>query len=266
MRKSPLFEDIFPRKKPIIAMLHVFEGSQREQLERALQDLDRLNPFLDGVIVENYGWGGLDSNLATEEVKKRLAELTKEVVKNSKVPVGVNVLPNDYEKAFYVASSAGARFIQMDHVTGDFLCCQSVDSKEFLRIKDFYSDIAVFGGIHPKYYVLKDPLTPIKESALAAEPLTEAVVVTGKYTGGEASLRDIQLVKEAVGGHKVLVGSGLNVINVKAQLALADGAIVGTAFKKQGVLPGEPIDENMLKRFMAFVEEIRKRECAAEIN
>ena len=266
MRKSPLFQDIFPRKKPIIAMLHVFPGSQREQRERALQDLDCLNPFVDGVIVENYGWGGLDSNLAIDEVKKWLAELTKEVVKNSKVPVGVNVLPNDYEKSFYVASTAGARFIQMDHVTGDFLHCQSVDPKPFLRVKDFYSDIAVLGGIHPKYYILKDPLTPINESALAAKLLAEAIVVTGEHTGGEASIKDMQMVKKAVGEHKVLVGSGLNAINVKAQLALADGAIVGTAFKKQGVIPGEPIDEELVKRFMAKVEEIRKADSAAEIN
>lgn len=257
LKGETLFESIFSRRKPIIiAMLHVFDGCLREQTEKALEDLDKLNPFVDGAIVENYGWGYFNSNLATDEVKKILLEITKKVVENTRVPVGVNILPNDYEKAFYVASLAGGKFIQLDHVTGEFVGHQSVDPDHFLKMRSFYSGIAVLGGIHPKYYTLKNPLTPIGESALTAKPLTDAVVVTGSRTGGETSLKDIRQVKETVGAHPVLVGSGLNVINAQTQLTLADGAIVGTALKKNGFL-GESVDDEQVRKLIAKVEGLR---------
>jgi len=59
--------------------------------------------------------------------------------------------------------------------------------------------------------------------------------------------------------HSLFVGSGLNVENVQKQLAIADGAIVGTAFKKNGVVPGEPIDVEMVEKLMAEVEKLRKK-------
>lgn len=258
-----MLKDIFSRKKPIIAMLHVFAGSEKEQTERALEDLDKLNPFVDGVIVENYGWGYRNSNLAERETRKRIGEITSRVIENTHLPVGVNLLPNDYEGAICIASSTKAKFIQLDHVTGEFIGCEPVDAEKFLKFRKLFSEVAVLGGIHPKYYTLANALTPIWESAQKAKLLADVIVVTGKYTGGETSLKDVQLAKTAVEKHPVFIGSGLNAMNVKTQLSLADGAIVGTAFKKKGVVPGEPIDEDMVKRFIARVEEVRNYKGAA---
>ncbi|MDD2696666.1 MAG: BtpA/SgcQ family protein [Candidatus Pacebacteria bacterium] len=254
-----MFNDIFRVVKPIIAMLHVFEGGKTTQLKQVMEDLDKLSPFVDGLIVENYGWGYQQgSNLATKETRKRIAEITEAVVKATSLPVGVNLLPNDYKGALCVAGSCGAKFIQLDHVTGNFIGCDSVNPEEFLKFRKLFPGIAVLGGIHPKYYTLENPLMPISDSAKKAKPLCDAIVVTGKYTGGEASLNDIRRTKDTVLTHPVLVGSGLNVINVEMQLSFADGAIVGTALKRNGVVPGEPIDENMVKQLIARVEKMRK--------
>lgn len=41
-----IFLDLFKQKKPIIAMLHVFEGREADQLNQALEDLENLTPLL----------------------------------------------------------------------------------------------------------------------------------------------------------------------------------------------------------------------------
>jgi len=171
--------------KPIIGMIHIFDGERNKQLNQALEDLKRLEIYVNGVIVENYDCGYLDSNLATEKMAETIAGISRELVEKSMIPVGLNLLPNDYEKAFYIAAEVGAMFVQLDHVTGEFVGCQSVVPRHLLDVCKKYPDIALLGGIHPKYYQLVNPDTPIAESATKAMLLADAVVVTGEYSGGE---------------------------------------------------------------------------------
>lgn len=238
-------------------MIHIFEGEEQAQLAQALEDLERLRTYVGGVIVENYDCGYLDANRATPEMADRLLRITKEVVRHSRVPVGVNVLPNDYEQSLRIAHVAKARFIQMDHVTGKFAGRESVDPEHLLSLRATHPHVTVLGGIHPKYYDLVDLSTPLAKSAHAAKRLADAIVVTGEYTGGETNLSDIRTAKEAVPDLPVIVGSGITVQNVQAQLRIADGAIVGTAFKEGGVVPGEPVDADLVKRLMEEVAKIR---------
>lgn len=252
-----LFKKIFTKKKPIIAMIHVFEDEESRQIAQALEDLLKLQPHVDGVIVENYGWGYLDSNTATEETAKTLFKITEAVIKKAKIPVGINVLPNDYEKAFRIAGLTGASFVQLDHVTGEFVGCRPVNPKDLLTVRRRYPKIALLGGIHPKYYELVNQCTSISESALNAMTLTDAVVVTGEYTGGATRLEDLRIVKQMIGEHPLIVGSGLSAKNAESQLYTADGAIVGTAFKRRGVRKGEPVDVKMVKELMNEIEKLR---------
>lgn len=237
-------------------MLHVFEGELEAQIRQALEDLDRLQPYVQGVIVENYDIGYLDASRATAEMAQRLAFITRAVVERSQIPVGLNVLPNDYWNAFRIAGETGARFIQLDHVTGDFVGCESVDPADYSRYRRRYPTIVVLGGVHPKYYELVDPSTSIRRSAQTAQDLADAVVVTGTETGIEASLDDLRTVRAAIGDYPLLVGSGLTAANADQQLSIADGAIVGTAFKRRGVVPGETIDEKLVEEFMQVVANI----------
>lgn len=250
-----LFGRLFPKRKPIIAMIHVFEGGRKRQIDQALEDLDRLQPYMDAVLTENYGWGYADANQATEETGERLYEITAAVVKQATIPVGVNVLPNDCWQAFNIALQARCRFIQMDHVTGEFDGCESVDPDDFLWTRKCYRDIAVFGGIHPKYYDLCEPTCSLAECAKKAALLAEGVVVTGQVTGDAATLADIRVAREALDAHPLIIGSGLTPENAREQLAIADGAIVGTALKDGGVHPGSRIN---IQRVQALMEEVGK--------
>ena len=53
----------------------------------------------------------------------------------------------------------------------------------------------------------------------------------------------------------MLAGSGVDLMNVAAVLAVADGLIVGTAFKRDGV-SANPVDS---ERVRAFMEATRNR-------
>jgi hypothetical protein len=258
MMQKILFEQLFSRDKPVIGMIHVFPGDRSSQLIRALRDLESMQSYLDGVMVENYGWGYHDANIATHETAEILREITEAVVRKARIPVGINVLPNDCDKAYRIANETGARFVQMDHVTGDFVGCKSVNPRTLSQLRRCYPEILLLGGIHPKYYELVDPCTSITESALKAMKLCDAIVVTGEYTGGATSLKDLRIVKRAVGNHPVIVGSGLTARNAKAQLFVADGAICGTALKVNGVQPDGYADKDLIIAVMKEVEKVRR--------
>lgn len=255
---TSLFWQLFPKKKPIIAMVHVFDGERQRQIDQALEDTERLQRGgADGLLVENYDCGYFDANCATDEMAERLAEVAIAAKKHSRVPVGVNVLPNDYWKSFSVALSTGGTFIQMDHITGDFDGCESVDVEDYLQTRKCYRGISVFGGIHPKYYELVEPTCSLAECAKRATALADAVVVTGQVTGDPATFDDLRVAREAIGAHPLVIGSGLTPKNVQAQLTIADGAIVGTAFKRGGVRPGESIDVELVKQLMDEIARLR---------
>ena len=257
MTKS-LFLEIFPVKKPIIGMIHVFEGELDRQIDQALEDAERLEQGgVNGLLIENYGFGYADPNLATSDVLDRLITIMKKVKKYSRVPIGANVLPNDYWAAFHATHLSGGSFIQMDHITGNFDSCRSVHPKDCLKIKREYGEIAVFGGVHPKYYQLVNPACSLAECAKKAMLLADGVVVTGKSTGDAVSIDDLRTVFKAIGSHPIIIGSGLNSKNAREQLSHADGAIVGTAFKKGGVHRGVPVDVGLISQLMDEVERLR---------
>jgi len=96
----------------------------------------------------------------------------------------------------------------------------------------------------------------IVETAHAAEFfLSDGVIVTGMATGTEASLAELEQVKEAV-DIPVLVGSGVTLENVDRYLALADGLIIGSYFKRNGHWT-QGVDAERVKRFMDRVNRLR---------
>ena len=79
----------------------------------------------------------------------------------------------------------------------------------------------------------------------------DAVIVTGQRTGDAADLAELATVRAAT-QLPLLVGSGVTPENVAAVLAQADGVIVASALKEEGVW-WNPDAEAWVRAFMDVV-------------
>ncbi|MEO6710108.1 MAG: BtpA/SgcQ family protein, partial [Planctomycetota bacterium] len=83
--------------------------------------------------------------------------------------------------------------------------------------------------------------------------LADAVIVTGQGTGYEPDAEHLASVRAAIGDARLLIGSGVTESNARELLAHANGAIVGTFFKRQGKI-SEPVDPERVARLRAVFD------------
>jgi len=117
-------------------------------------------------------------------------------------------------------------------------------------------DVLILADIHVKHTYMVNPLITIEDSAkMAASAGADAIIVTGAAIGKETPTEIIERVKKVV-SIPVLAGSGVNAVNIKTQLGIADGAIIGSSLKKDGIIRN-PISYELTKQ---VVDAYRKRE------
>ncbi len=85
--------------------------------------------------------------------------------------------------------------------------------------------------------------------------LADGLIVSGPVTGQPAEESDVAVVREAVPDGLLLVGSGVNEANAARLLAEADGAIVGTSLKRDGIV-SNLIDPERVKRLAEIIHEL----------
>jgi len=269
-----LLDEIFEATKPIIGMVHLpplpgspsYKNQRIDQIsEGAVQEAKALEGGgVDGLIVENLGDAPyLKTNVGLETVSA-MTLITSNVIEAVKIPVGVNILRNDVKAALAVAYVTGGRFIRANVFTDTVLTDQGIiepSAPELLRYRRFLGAerVKVFADVHVKHGVLLS-LKPIEQSAVDAayRGLADALIVTGARTGVEPDLEDLKRVKGAVPDTPVLVGSGASKENIVKLLEYADGAIVGTYFKKDGITANR-VDKGRVKSFMETVRELREQ-------
>lgn len=208
-------------------------------VERALEEIKIFEEEgLSGIIIENY-------HGTTDDVIETLQCV------DTKMKIGINILPNNYDEAFLNASFYKADFIQLDHVSGIYRKNTTLDKEDYLKYRNKYKEISVFGGVWPKYY---EPISGsnLEDDLNNAKSLCDAVVVTGKGTGKSTPLDKIIKFKEVLKDFPLIIGAGLNIDNVSEQMKYADGAIVGSAFKPDGDTT-KMIDRNLVNKFMKLI-------------
>ncbi|MEA2003993.1 MAG: BtpA/SgcQ family protein [archaeon] len=211
------FYEVFGYKPPKIAMIHL---AGEDSVDRALREIGIYEQEgIDAIIVENYHGSIFDVERTLEKIKER----------GTKLVVGVNILPNEYMVALDIADRYGADFIQLDHVAGRYQgAVFNVELYEECREK--YPEIAVLGGVWPKYYTLiqgSNLELDLKEGMERAD----AIVVTGEGTGVETSIEKILQFRKIIDDFPLIVGAGVTQDNAHEQLENADGVIVGSSLK-----------------------------------
>jgi membrane complex biogenesis BtpA family protein len=264
-------EELFGVKKPIIAMGHFIAlpgdpGYQPEQglevaLEKARADLLALQAGgVDAVMFSNEA--SLPYLTAVEPVTiASMARLIAELFSDIKVPFGVNVLW-DPRASLDLAMATGASFVReiFTGVYGSDFGLWNTNCGEVVRHqhKIGAQDVRLLFNIVPEaaaYVGERDVGDIARSTVFNTQP--DALCVSGLTAGSETSAQTLQLVKEAVPDTIVFANTGVRTSNVREQLAIADGAVVGTAFKEDGHI-WNPVDPKRVKEFMGMVKELRR--------
>jgi len=256
-------------KKIIIGVIHFppllgyreFPGFE-VCLDNAIEDLQAFEKGgVDAVIIENNYDIPHKIKVGPETVAA-MTFLGKEIAKNTKLPLGVSVLWNDFGAALAIAKVIGAKFIRVpafvDRVKTDYGIAEG-NAKEVLvfRKKISAENIALFTDIQVKHAKLLKK-RPIEESALEAIKLgSDGLIITGKWTGQAPEIEKLEAVRKAVGDFPIFVGSGADKDNLKSLFKYANGAIVSTSLKRGSAKKSEVNVKNWKQRINKFrVKEI----------
>jgi predicted TIM-barrel enzyme len=85
--------------------------------------------------------------------------------------------------------------------------------------------------------------------------LADALIVSGRMTGDAPELEKVRRARE-LATRPILMGSGTTTENIADFLQYADGAIVGSSLKVDGVAEN-PVDVERVKRYMEAVRTVR---------
>lgn len=219
---------------------------------------------IDGIVVENFGSvpfakGDHTSGLPPHQV----AAITRAVLAVRGCydgPVGVNCLRNDARAALGIAAATGAAFIRVNVHVGAYVTDQGLiegDAHGTLRTRaQLDPGIAILADVLVKHAT---PLAPVTAEDATEDTvkrgLADGVIVTGRATGAPVDAELLRTVSTAAGEAPVYIGSGLTTAAAPTLAPLCDGAIVGTAFKRDGQVRA-PVDPERVRR---LCEAVRPR-------
>ena len=259
---------LFGHPKPIIGVVHLLPliGSPqsrqpfREIRTRALSDAGTLiDNGIDGVIIENYGDAPFLPDSVEPHTVAAITSIANEIrERHPHIPIGLNILRNDAKAAMAIATVTDASFIRVNVHTGAMLTDQGViqgKAHETLRYRSLLkSEVKIFADIAVKHAV---PLAPINILASAEDTyqrgLADALIVTGAATGKSTDLDQLKTVKSTVPQASIFAGSGVTTDNLAAVLQYADGVIVGTSIKRDGVTTNA-VDANRVRALIEVRE------------
>ncbi len=269
--------DLFGVPKPVIGMVHLwplpgapgYSGyGMGTIIENALRDAEALvEGGVDGLMVENM-WD-LPYYVGREvkpEAMTAQAVAAAEVVKRVPLPVGINVIHNGGVVCLAIAVAAGARFLRVCILTGARLW----DTGEFdhgcaaellRKRKELQADdIHIFADVDKKHSVAFPGLDLATHIEWTEVYGADALIVSGRMTG---SAPELEKVREArrLASRPLLIGSGATEENITAFLQYADGVIVGSSLKKDGVMEN-PVDAARVRRFVEAVRAAREATAA----
>jgi membrane complex biogenesis BtpA family protein len=265
-------DELFGVKNPIIGMVHLwplpgapgYSGYGMDTiLDQARRDTEALlEGGVDGLIVENM-WD-LPYYVSTDvqiEAVAAQAVAAREVVKMADVPVGVNVIHNGWQAELAIAVAAGLNFVRVCILTGARLwdtgdldpgCAANL----LRRRKELGAEhLKLFADVDKKHSLPFPGLDLETHIEWTEFYRADALIVSGRMTGDAPPLDKVRQAKEAA-TRPILMGSGTTAENIAEFLNYADGAIVGSSLKVDGVAEN-PVDVERVRRYMAAVCSVR---------
>jgi membrane complex biogenesis BtpA family protein len=265
-------KDLLECKKPVIAMAHVpaLPGTSHYDEAAGISGIiEKTRPDVQ-CLVE----GGFDAIMFCNEddrpytfraTMEQVAAFTRVVaeVRPANVPFGVDFLW-DPVAAMCIAAATGASFIR-EVLTGVYESDMGIwapgTAAEVLRVRRSMSakGVRVFFNIAPEFgSPLGSRSVAQRARSAVVSSLADAILISGEMAGAEPDLGVVRQAKEGVGnGVPVFVNTGAKASNIAEYLEVADGVIVGSDLKVEG-LTWNPVDPARVRAFMEEVKGVRR--------
>ena len=262
-------KDMFGVEKPIIAMCHLQAmpgdphhdraGGMAKVVDLALHDLRHLQDGgVDAVMFSNeFSLPYLTR--VRPETTAAMARVIGELRRDIRVPFGVNVLW-DPIASIDLAAATGALFMR-EIITGvyasDFGLWNTNVGETTRHRAALAPGLRMLYNIVPEaavYLGNRGPVDIARTTVFNNAP--DALCVSGLTAGAETDTQVLSQVKAAVPDTAVLCNTGCRIDNIERQLAVADGAVVGTTFKIDGRF-ANLVDPERVRAFMRQVRSVR---------
>lgn len=245
--------------KTIIGMVHclplpgtvLYDGDFEKIINQAVQDAITLEKAgVDALIVENMG----DTPFAALLNKPQVAALTAAacaVKKAVNIPIGIDAAFNDCEAALSIAAVSGAEFVRIPVFVDTVLFSDGIIypcARGCMKCRKELGleHVKILADVQVKHsHMLNSNITVEMSAKDAVSNGADAVIVTGALIGIETPIDMIKRVQKVV-DVPVLAASGVNANNIHVQLEIADGCIIGSSLKKDGILTN-PIDYDLVR-------------------
>jgi uncharacterized protein len=260
---------LFQNSTPIIACVHLqalpgapnYQGKIADVYQRALDEAALFKEEgVDGLIVENFNDAPFYPHSLPAETIAAMAAISREIVQETGLPIGINALRNDAQAAMAIAVASEAHFIRVNVHLGAVVADQGIiqgNAHETLRLRAYLkSRVLIAADVGVKH------AAPLVERGLAAEAhelsergQVDGLIVSGAFTGAATAITDLAEVK-AHTHLPVWVGSGANPENLIDLWPLVNGLIVGSTFKTEGKVQN-PVERKRVSAFMQVVKALR---------
>ncbi|OGM09024.1 hypothetical protein A2W13_00510 [Candidatus Woesebacteria bacterium RBG_16_36_11] len=242
-----LINKILPNKA-IIGMIHFppLVGYKKYPgfdfiVKKTLDEVKLLNlGKVHAIMVEN-NYDIPHKEFVDPEITAMMTILTYLVVNNTKLPVGINVLWNDYRSALGICAVTGAKFIRIpayvDTVKTNYgvMKACSKNAVKYRKKLNLENRVAILADVQVKHSVMVNKNKPLSQSIRESiQNSADAIIITGKWTGDEPKINDLEIAKRYCRNIPILIGSGSSPSNLQTLFKYANGIIVGTNIMKNG--------------------------------
>lgn len=243
----------------IIGMVHClplpgtcgFNGDFNKIIDQAVQDAITLEKAgVDAIIVENMGDTPFSTLLDTAQIVGLTAAATK-VRDAVSIPIGIDAAFNDCETSLAIAGMCGADFVRVPVFVDTVLFSDGIIYPCARKCMNYRKNmglehVKILADVQVKHTHMVNPQITVEMSAKdAVSNGADGIIVTGSLIGAETPIDMLQRVQKVV-KVPVLAGSGVNAKNIHDQLQIADGCIIGSSLKKDGILTN-PIDYELVR-------------------
>ena len=266
---SVSLERRFGTAKPVIAMVHFpglpgrprhdQAGGRAHLLDVVGRDLEALQDAgVDAVLFCNEA--DIPYQLTVgPEIPAAMAAVIGELRPGIRVPFGVNILW-DAKASVALARATGASFIR-EVLTGVYesdlgLIAPALGELAGYQAAIGAADVALFDNITPEFSSSIGSRTVAERARSASFLGVDAILVSGPQAGAPMNMSDLRAAKQAAPETPVFANTGVQADRLAEILPVADGVIVGTSLKVDGIT-WNPVDPVRARRFTETAAKVR---------